>query len=131
MTLIDSVDIIWHYLFFQFFILLVCLYAQYGISATRRHLRHIFWSSYMPFCVWLTPHVCYSLCLKATLSGILASATGSLRTNKAGAKMIPAISIPILTLPFSPHSIHHTWTLSKLLAKEILFVLHKHYMCSM
>jgi hypothetical protein len=67
----------------------------------------------------------------AILTGALASATGILRTNKAGAKMLPAISIPILTPPFSTHSIICTKTLSKLLAKGIVFALHKYYAQSM
>jgi hypothetical protein len=58
------------------------------------------WVFVPAICVWLTPHVCYSLCLIVILPGTLAKATGILRTNKAGAKMLPAFPIPIL-IPLS------------------------------
>jgi hypothetical protein len=47
-------------------------------------------------CVWLTPCVCYSLWPVAILPGALARATGRLRMNAAGAKMLPAFPIAIL-----------------------------------
>ncbi len=62
----------------------------------KKILETLLWVFVPAICVWLTPCVCYSLCLMAIFPGTIARGTGRLRTNKAGAKMLPAFPIPIL-----------------------------------
>ncbi len=83
--------------FSLFFVKSVC--TPIWDFATRRHLQHFVGSSYLSFCVWLTPRVRYSLCPIGNFSRRSSQgATGRLRTNKARANILPAFPIPIFNL---------------------------------